>query len=69
MIEQIIKKMLRKWLKKRIIEKTGAFSPYVEKYFNWIYNAPVCEWKDRLWCLCFAKETDALDKVLHLLHE
>ena len=61
--------MLRKWLKKRIIENTGAFSPYIEIRFNWIYNAPVLEWKDRLWCLSFARDIETLDKVLHLLHE
>lgn len=69
MIEQIIKKMLRKWLRKKIIKHTGAFSPYIEIRFNWVYDAPVWEWRDRLWCLSLAKGIETLDDVLHLLYK
>ena len=61
--------MLRKWLKKKIIAHIGAFSPYFKEHFEWVYNAPIREWKDRLWCLSFANRTSDLDAVLFLLYE
>ena len=69
MIQNIIKKVLRKWLKKKVIAHTGAFSPHFKEYFEWVYNAPIREWKDRLWCLSFANRTSDLDAVLFLLYE
>ena len=69
MKQSVIKKVLRKWLKKKVISHIGAFNPHAKEYFEWIYNAPVREWKDRLWCLSFAERASDLDKVLLLLNE
>lgn len=69
MIQTIIKKMLRKWLKKKVMTHTGAFSPHFNAYFEWIYNAPLREWKDRLWCMRYAEITSQLDKILFMLRE
>lgn len=60
MIENIIKKMLRKWLKKKV------FAPVVQRCyfsreanlnaarFDWVYNAPLKEWRDRIWVISHA---------------
>ena len=69
MIEKAIKKVLRKWLKKKVMSHTGALNPHFKKYFEWIYNAPVREWKDRIWCLSYAEKPSDLEKVLFMLHE
>lgn len=48
-IEKPIKRMLRKWLLKKVCSKHST-SP--ENFYNaaWIYNSPLCEWKDKIWC-------------------
>lgn len=46
-IEGKIKRMLRKWLKKRVYRQGISFSSNEER-FKWIYDAPLREWKDRL---------------------
>lgn len=68
-MQKLIKKVLRKWLKKKIIAHIGAFSPSINEYFDWVYNAPIREWKDRLWCLSFVNRVSDLDKVLFMLYE
>lgn len=49
-IEGKIKRMLRKWLKKRVYRQGISFSSNDER-FKWVYDAPLREWKDRLWCI------------------
>ena len=59
MIEQIIKKMLRKWLKKKVFIYGQPLRVNVI-YFNWVYKAPLQQWKDRVWvtrhCPCTGEE-------------
>ena len=50
MIQNIIKKVLRKWLKKKLY-KGGYGIPLNEKRFPWVYNSPIRQWKDRIWVL------------------
>lgn len=47
MIQEIIKKVLRKWLKKKVY----ISSPMTRSItvFEWVYNSPLREWRDRIW--------------------
>lgn len=47
-IEGKIKRMLRKWLKKRVYRQGIGYSANEER-FKWVYDAPLREWKDRIW--------------------
>lgn len=47
MIQNIIKKVLRKWLKKKLY-KGGYGIPLNEKRFAWVYNSSIRQWKDRI---------------------
>ena len=49
-IEGKIKRMLRKWLKKRVYRQGIDYSSNEER-FKWVYDAPLREWKDRIWCI------------------
>lgn len=44
MIQNIIKKVLRKWLKKKVY-KGGYGIPLNEKRFAWVYKSPIRQWK------------------------
>lgn len=48
MIQNIIKRMLRKWLKKKIY-RTDIFLSTNVANFEWVYNSPLNEWRDRIW--------------------
>lgn len=50
MIQNIIKKVLRKWLKKKVY-KNGYGLNLNQKRFDWVYNSPIRQWKDRIWIL------------------
>ena len=50
MIQNIIKKVLRKWLKKKVY-KGGYGLDLNQKRFGWVYNSPIRQWKDRIWIL------------------
>jgi len=43
-----MKKILRKWLKRRIIK---LHNPLGQQIFKWIYGSPVTTWKDKLLCV------------------
>ena len=49
-IEGKIKRMLRKWLKKKMYCQGRRLSSNEERFY-WVYDAPLREWKDRIWCL------------------
>lgn len=46
--EKIIKKMLRKWLKKRVYNDKFPLATNIAR-FEWVYNSPLKEWRDRIW--------------------
>lgn len=48
MIENIIKKMLRKWLKKKVHADGLPLTASAAK-FNWVYESPLSQWRDRIW--------------------
>ncbi len=58
MIEKAIKKLLRKWLKKKVYRDISLASNVAR--FEWVYNSPLHEWRDRIWvvnnCPCVEKE-------------
>lgn len=49
-VENIIKRMLRKWLKKRIAVKTIPIGSYVS-CVEWVYQLPLSQWRDGIWSL------------------
>lgn len=64
--ESLIKKLLRKRLKKRIVILSGGYK--MEEMFQWVYNAPVHEWKRRLFCLGFGGVQTA-EKLFRFLYQ
>lgn len=48
MIQMIIKKVLRKWLKKKVYNDFLSISTNVAR-FEWVYNSPLHQWRDRIW--------------------
>lgn len=49
-MEQLIKRILRKWLKKRLgLTKCNVFYEKDRRKFEWVYNAPLMQWRDRIW--------------------
>ena len=67
MIQNIIKKMLRKWLKKKLYSSSFLFATNVAR-FNWVYDSPLRQWRDRIWGIKQHDKTIAgigfLDEVL-----
>lgn len=67
MIQNIIKKLLRKWLKKKLYNSNSLTSTNVER-FKWVYDSPLRQWRDRIWVVKQHNKTitgiDFLDKVL-----
>lgn len=63
MIEKMIKKMLRKWLKKKIYQNNFMVSDN-KKMFDWVYDAPLKEWRERIWVVkhANASSTQTLNK-------
>lgn len=47
MMEKAIKKLLRKWLKKKLYSRISL--DVCATRFEWVYNAPLREWRDRIW--------------------
>lgn len=68
MIQNAIKKMLRKWLKKKLHCKNISLTSNVAN-FEWVYSSPLCEWRDRIWvvnhCRCIGK--DECNKYLEFI--
>lgn len=48
MIEKIIKKLLRKWLKKELYTVADKLSLNKER-FDRVFDAPLRQWRDRIW--------------------
>lgn len=49
-VEEKVKRILRKWLKKRVYRQGIGFD-FNKQRFDWVYDAPLHEWRDRIWCL------------------
>ena len=47
----MIKRLFRKHLRRDLVEEYGASHPQFEEIFNWVYEAPVLEWKIRMYCI------------------
>lgn len=66
MIQNIIKKVLRKWLKKKVFANIPIANNIAR--FEWVYNSPLHQWRDRIWVVKQCNKTiagiDFLDKVL-----
>lgn len=66
MIQNIIKKVLRKWLKKKVFANIPIANNIAR--FKWVYNSPLHQWRDRIWAVKQCDKTiagiDFLDKVL-----
>ena len=67
MIQNIIKKVLRKWLKKKLYNSSFLYTTNVAR-FKWVYDSPLHQWRDRIWVVKQCNKTiagiDFLDKVL-----
>lgn len=67
MIQNIIKKVLRKWLKKKLYNRDSLTTTNIAR-FEWVYNSPLHQWRDRIWLVKQHNKTiagiDFLDKVL-----
>ena len=67
MTQNIIKKMLRKWLKKKVYNSSFLYTRNVAR-FKWVYDSPLRQWRDRIWVVKQCDKTiagiDFLDKVL-----
>lgn len=50
LIDCILKPLLRKWLKKRVMN-VGLHVNKTRKAYNWIYNSPLTTWRDKLYVL------------------
>ena len=47
----MIKRLFRKHLRRMLVEDYGASHPQFEEIFNWVYEAPILEWKIRMYCI------------------
>lgn len=63
MIQNIIKKMLRKWLKKKLYVARDLVATNVTR-FEWVYNSPLREWRDRIWVVKHSDRNSQLDLIL-----
>lgn len=67
MIQNIIKKVLRKWLKRKLYNSSFLYTTNVAR-FKWVYDSPLRQWRDRIWVVKQCDKTiagiDFLDKVL-----
>jgi len=69
MIEIFLKRLLRKWLKKKLNRKELLVKDN-ERVFLWVYNSPIKEWKDRIWVAqnSTIHDTQTLSKRLSYIH-
>lgn len=67
MIQNLIKKALRKWLKKKVYSNYQTLSKNIA-HFQWVYNSPLHQWRDRIWIIKQQSKViagiDLLDKIL-----
>lgn len=47
----MIKRLFRKHLRRDLVIDYGASHPQFEEIFQWIYEAPILEWKIRGFCV------------------
>lgn len=59
----MIKKMLRKWLKKKLYDSSERLAANVTR-FEWVYNSPLHEWRDRIWVAKHSDRNSRLDLIL-----
>lgn len=62
MIQNLIKKVLKRWLKKKVYTKNNLLKHNTAR-FEWVYNSPLHEWRDRIWVIvnnpyCSVREYD-----------
>lgn len=71
-MEQLIKRMLRKRLKKRLgLTMCKVFCEEDRRKFEWVYNAPLTQWRDRIWVCkdCMYKSVEECDNAYKYLTE
>lgn len=68
MIENIIKKMLRKWLKKQLVATNCLRMQASRERFEWVYNAPLSQWRDRIWVCKQCECTEDFDTLLSYIY-
>lgn len=68
MIQDIIKKVLRKWLKKKLYSSAYSLNINVAR-FKWVYNSPLHQWRDRIWVVTHTqyKGISVYDSVIDYL--
>lgn len=47
----MIKRLFRKHLRRDLVTYYGASHPQFEEIFNWVYEAPILEWRIRMDCI------------------
>lgn len=52
----MIKRIFRKHLRRDMVIGYGASCPDFEEIFNWIYEAPILEWRIRMYCVSKTRE-------------
>lgn len=55
--------MLRKWLKKKVYVAHDLIATNVAR-FEWVYNSPLLEWRDRIWVAKRCDRTSRLNLIL-----
>lgn len=70
-----LKPMFKSWLKKKVYD---AFPDpnYMQERFEWVYNAPITQWRKRLWAVgavfrnkgCWDWNVSALEFFLRYLN-
>lgn len=65
MVQELIKKVLRKWLKKKVYANIPIANNIA--LFEWVYNSPLYEWRDRIWIVTHCPYTgeEKYEKYLH----
>lgn len=63
--EKLIKKVLRKWLKKKLYIN-APISTNIAR-FEWVYNSRLKEWRDRIWVIkhCTENRDKCLNEYLY----
>ena len=64
--EKIIKKVLRKWLKKKLFNNNFPINQNAAR-FEWVYNSRRKEWRDRMWVIknCPENRDKCLNEYLY----
>ena len=47
----MIKRLFRKHLRRDLAVEFGAAHTQFEEIFNWVYEAPILEWRIRMYCI------------------